>query len=55
VSTRCHLKEILRPEITSVLMQGGIIGGGEIDNNFSEKSSTWFLANTDVEYIKISR
>lgn len=39
----------------SVLGQGGIIGGGEIDHELSSRPNYWFLAKTDLEVVKISR
>ena len=53
VIVKNYLNKVERPSIVHFLQQGGVIGGGKIDNGINEKSNNWFLTKTDVELIKI--
>lgn len=55
VSVWSHQDSITTPETVSVLGQGGIVGGGDVDHHLSARPNYWFLAKTDLELIRISR
>lgn len=46
IIVRNHLHEFSKPETVSVLQQGGVIGGGKIDNFINEKSNNWFITKS---------
>jgi hypothetical protein len=48
VSIWSHQRSIISPDTVSVLGQGGVLGGGEIDNNLSARPNYWFLAKTEL-------
>lgn len=55
VSIWSHQHSITSPDTVSVLGQGGVLGGGQIDNNLSSRPNYWFLAKTELEVIRVSR
>lgn len=55
VSIWSHQQSITSPDTVSVLGQGGVLGGGIVDNNLSARPNYWFLAKTELEVLRVSR
>ena len=48
VSLKSHEKDFKKPDMISILGRGGIIGGGDIENNISTKPNSWFTTLSHV-------
>lgn len=55
VSIWSHQQSITSPDTVSVLGQGGVLGGGTVDNHLSARPNYWFLAKTELEVLRVSR
>ena len=45
---KSHEKDFIKPDMMSILEDGGIIGAGELEDNISNKPNNWFQALSKV-------
>ena len=52
---KSHAKNFKRPDTVGLMKEGGIIGTEDVDKSYSRKPNIWYLADSEVELIKIPR